>query len=198
MQPPARRTASGWAVSPDIVEHVESILGPIDEGWRDERSESGIVAVRSRGQPYESASTYLTLGLSRHVLAMASGRDVRQEFLFTADNRFEGAHIASFLQSFAEFVATEHRALLRGEVIGPSEPVIPGTRLNAVYAAIPVLHDKRLRTFEGTQPPTVFVWIIPIHDEEADFVRERGWEAFEDRLEAAEVDLCDLERESVV
>ncbi len=63
---------------------------------------------------------------------------------------------------------------------------------------MPVLHDERLRTFNGTEPPTVFAWIVPIHEEEAHYVRERGWEAFEERLEAADPDLCDLEREPVV
>jgi hypothetical protein len=181
-----------------LVGHVESILGRIDAGWSDEESESGIVVVRARDQPDKGASTYVTLGLSRHVLAMGAGHEVRQELVFAADHRVEGGHIAAFLQSFAEFVVGEHRALLRGEVIGPSEPVLPGTRLNAVYAAMPVLHDERLRILEGTQPPTVFVWVVPLHEEEAGFVREHGWEAFEDRLEAAEVELCDLDRESVV
>jgi hypothetical protein len=129
---------------------------------------------------------------------MSSGRDVRQELVVAADDRFESTHIASFLETFSEFIVKEHRALLRGEVIGPSEPVIPGVRLNAVYTAIPVLHDERLRTFDGTKPATVFVWIVPIHEEEATFVRERGWEAFEERLEAADPDLCDVDRESVV
>jgi len=129
---------------------------------------------------------------------MSAGRDVRQEFIFAAYDRFESTHVASFLQTFAEFVVEEHRALRRGQVIGPSEPVIPGIRLNAVYTAIPVLHDERLRTFDGTRPPTIFAWIVPIHEEEADYVRERGWEAFEERLEANDGDLCDLERESVL
>jgi Suppressor of fused protein (SUFU) len=186
------------ATGSELIGHLESTLGQIDSGWRHEESGSGIAIVRTRDQPYDGASTYVTLGVCRHVFKMDTGRDVRQEFIVSADDRFESTHVASFLQTFAEFVAARHQALLRGEVIGPSEPVIPGIRLNAIYTAIPVLHDERLRTFDGTRPPTVFAWIVPIHGEEADYVRERGWEAFEERLEAAEADLCDLERDSVV
>jgi hypothetical protein len=181
-----------------LIDHVESTVGRIEFGWRHEGSASGITVVRARDQPYEGASTYVTLGVSRHVLKMSTGRDVRQEFIVAADARFESTHVASFLQTFAEFVTEGHQALLRGQVIGPSEPVIPSIRLNAIYTAIPVLHDKRLRTFDGTEPPTVFAWIVPIHEEEADYVRQQGWEAFEERLEAADIDLCDLGRDSVV
>jgi hypothetical protein len=154
--------------------------------------------VRIRDQPWEGVSAFVTLGLSHHVLVMESGREVRQELLFAAEDRFPDAAIASFLQTFGEFVLRRHRALLRGDVVGPSEPVIPGTRLNGVYAAIPVLHDERLRTFEGTRPPTVFVWVVPIHGAEAEFVRKQGWEIFEDRLESSDVNLCDLRREPII
>lgn len=181
----------------ELVRHIETTVGRIDSGWMPEASGTGIVVARIHDQPDEGTSTFVTLGLSRHLLVMTSGREVRQEFIFAARDRFESQQIASFLQTLAESVGQSHHALLRGDVVGPSDPLIPGIRLNAGYAAIPVLHDPRLRTFDRTDPATVFVWIVPIHGEEADFVRRNGWETFEERLEEAEIDLCDLERNPI-
>lgn len=180
-----------------LLEHVESTVGRIDSGWRASESESGISVARIRDQPYDGVSTYVTLGLNRHVLRM-NAREVRQEFIVTADDHVDGRPIASFLQTFAEFVAGKRRALLRGEVVGPSDPVVPGSEMKAIYAALPVLHSDALRTFDGTSPPTVFVWIVPIHSDEAECVRRHGWDAFEDRLVEADPDLCDFARSSVV
>lgn len=177
-----------------LVEHLESLLGPIDAGWQNDKSKSGIAVARFRDQPWEDVSTFATLGLSNHVLPMGAERDVRQELVFVAEGGFADAAIASFLQTFAEFVVDHHRALLRGDVIGPSKPIVPETHMNAIYAAIPVLHDERLQTFDGTRPPTVLVWVVPLHAAEAIFVRKHGWEAFEDRLEAADPNLSDLQR----
>jgi len=55
-----------------------------------------------------------------------------------------------------------------------------------------------LATYEETLPPTVIVWLVPILPAEAAYVRDAGWEQFEDLLERSDVDLFDLQRASVV
>jgi hypothetical protein len=46
----------------------------------------------------------------------------------------------------------------------------------------------------GSQPPTVFVWLIPQPADEAEYVKQVGWERYEDRLEAEGVDFWSLDR----
>jgi hypothetical protein len=177
-----------------LIEHIENVLGRIEEGWGLTDSPSGIRVVAVRHQPIHGAVTYLTIGLSDHVLPMNPTRDVRQELVFSAHESFPRGPISSFLLTFSEFVASKHRALLRGDVVGPADSIIPGVRLNSVYSAIPMTFPERLATFDGTIPPTVLVWLIPLHEKEAEFAKSQGWNRFEDLLEEKDPDLLDLNR----
>jgi hypothetical protein len=75
------------------------------------------------------------------------------------------AQISSFLLTLCDFILSKHKALLRGDVIGPSDPIVPGVSVNAIYAAIPDVDG--FATYSYTTPPTVFVRVIPLHGTEA-------------------------------
>lgn len=182
----------------DLVEHLERHLGPLDAGWKPRgEADEGIRVVRFADQPEPGVTTYVTLGLSRRPLPMPGGRQVRQELLFVADDRAPAEQVASFLMTFAEWVAGRGRALLRGDVVGPGPSLIPEVACDSIYAAIPVLHEDGLATFPGSEPPTVIVWAMPLRRSEAELVRERGWESFEDLLERRPPDFADLDRPAV-
>lgn len=91
----------------------------------------------------------------------------------------------------------QNRALLRGDVVGPSAPLIAGVRVCGVYASNPVFFDDAFATFAGSTPPTVIVYLIPLPREDAALVRSLGWEAFEEKLEVSEVNFGDLNRPPV-
>jgi antitoxin YqcF len=182
----------------NIADHLESFLGSIDYGWKDNDSENAISVARFRNQPVDGMSTYVTLGLSHHVLSMPNKREVRQELVFSTFDTVPRDDIVSFLLSFSDFILTKHEALLRGQVIGPADPIISGSSMNAVYASMPVIFDDEFATFEGTSPSTVFVWLIPIFENEAKYIQEYGWEVFEDVLEQQDPDLWDVVRKPVV
>jgi hypothetical protein len=74
-----------------LTDHLESFLGEIDEAWK---SDEGIRVLRFRDQPVERMSTYVTLGLSDHVLPMSGERTVRQELVFTAGDQYPPPQIA--------------------------------------------------------------------------------------------------------
>ena len=71
---------------------------------------------------------------------------------------------------------------------------MPGATLEAMYAASPVVYPDGFAVFERSEPPTVFVWLIPIDAEEAELIDSHGWSWFEDQLEAQQPDLFDLRR----
>jgi hypothetical protein len=178
-----------------LINHVEYFLGAIDDAWQ---SESGIKVAHFRDKPVDGVATYVTLGLSHHVLPMHGERTVREELVFSAYEKYPRAQIASFLLTFCDFVLSKHKALLRSNVIGPSDPIMPDVSLNAIYAAIPVVFDEGFATYSDTSPPTIFVWLIPLHGTEAKFVKKNGWSQFEDILEAKDPDLWDLNRDPVL
>lgn len=182
----------------NIVDHVESFLGKIDYGWKNNDTESAISVARFCDQPVEGMNTYVTLGLSHHALSMPKEREVRQELVFSVFDTVSSDDVVSFLLSFSGFILEKHEALLRGQVVGPAGPIISGSLMNAVYASMPVMFDDEFATFDGTSPSTVLVWLIPIFENEAKYVQEHSWEAFEDILEQQDPDLWDLNRGAVV
>jgi hypothetical protein len=76
--------------------------------------------------------------------------------------------------------------------------VCRGSACSHLYVSNPVVYPDALGVYEGTEPATVVAWLFPVTDDEAEVVRTRGWSHFEDLLEAADVDLLDLERSSIV
>jgi hypothetical protein len=181
-----------------LIAHIEGLLGHIDSGWSTGSGSTQIQVAKFVDQPFRCATTYVTLGLSDHVFSMPRAREVRQEFVFTAYDRFPGEQIASFMLTFCERLIVMKQALLRGDVVGPSDPIIPGVAVNAVYATVPVVFDDAFHTYSGSSPPTVMVWLLPLLSSEAGFVKRNGWSQFEDILETEDPDLWDLNRKSII
>jgi hypothetical protein len=123
---------------------------------------------------------------------------VRQELLFAAYDRYAPPKIASFLLTFSKHVLSEKRALLRGDVMGPYKPLISGVAADSIFCALPVMFNSGLTTFYDTDPPTVFVWLIPIANAEAHFIKLHGWNRFEDLLESEQPDFWNLDRASLI
>jgi hypothetical protein len=156
-----------------------------------------VQACRFRDQPYASATTYTTLGLSHHVLRMNETRDVRQELLVSVHESQAREELAGLLLEIASRVLQEQKALLRGEVLQLGAPILHGSEATALYASLPVLFTEGLATFSGTEPPTIFVWLFPILPSEVRFIASHGWSAFEDLLERRDPDLLDLRRSPI-
>jgi hypothetical protein len=177
-----------------LISHIERTLGQLDKGWSLDGCSGSFQVARFRNRPFDGVSTYATLGLSRHTLPMSKEREVRQEFVFSTYEKFSPDKIASFMLSFGEYVLERHQALLRGDVVGPVEPIIPSVAANAVYASVPVIFDQSFSTYEGTLPSTIMVWLVPLVGNEANFIKSNGWGRFEDILEREDPDLWDLNR----
>ena len=177
-----------------ISTHMERHLGTIERGWSTSMGATGVQVCRFRDQPYPSASTYATLGLSHHVLHLKESREVRQELLLSVQASQAQEKLAATLFEVATCMLQEHRALLRGEVIHLGAPLPHGVEATALYASLPALFPESLATYSGTEPPTVFVWLFPIFPGEARFIAAHGWSAFEDLLEQRAPDLFDLHR----
>lgn len=64
------------------------------------------------------------------------------------------------------------QALLRGSVCAGSSEVPGVPRL--FYATIPVFLRDGFRTWQGSDPPTVFVWLVPITSAEHQYIERRG------------------------
>lgn len=181
-----------------MIEHIERYLGEIDQGWKDDNSSEGLQVVFFRDCPSETVTTFLSLGLSEHVLWLQEDKEVRQELVFSVYSLPNSELVVSLLMSLCEAIIGRGKAVLRGEVIPFSTALVEITRFSAVYCTIPVFFDDEFCSYEGSSPPTVMVCVLPIHQCEVEFIAANGWESFEDLLESKDPDLCSLEREPVI
>ena len=173
-----------------LPDHLEKHLGTMAGGWTGE-----INVALFENQPEVGVSTYVTMGLSRQALDLSDSKSVRMELLTSVYREYDRDEVAGFLQTFAESLADRGRALRRGDVVGPGEPLISGVSASCIYAAIPVFFDDDFATLRETDSSTVLVWVMPVLKEEAHFIRSYGWDPFETALEESSVDFWDLDRE---
>jgi hypothetical protein len=70
------------------------------------------------------------------------------------------------------------------------------TKMNSLYFTLPFYFDNAFQELILENKGVVFPLIIPVHQEEAELIREKGWNAFEEFLEKNEInDLWDLKRD---
>ncbi|MFF1820714.1 suppressor of fused domain protein [Kribbella sp. NPDC058245] len=151
--------------------------------------------VRFSGGSDADSVGYATLGLSRHpLLSSTSGRTIRQELLMLAAESVAPDQVASLLLQVGSMALAGHRPLLRGDVIGPADSIVPTSHLTALYVTMPVYFPDEFATFAGTDGDVVVAWLVPITTGEADFIASRGWDVFEDRLAEQDPHLVDLHR----
>jgi antitoxin YqcF len=184
-------------MSDALVHHMERVMGPIAHGWAANAPSVVRVCCFERC-PREGLVTYSTLGLSDHVLHLPRNREVRQELLLSVDVHQADANLAMLLAHVAEQVENDHKALLRGAIVSLSHPVSPMSGCTALYVSLPVVFPETIATYGGSNPPTVFAWMIPIHPSEAALIREGGWSEFEDRFERGDPDTFDLRRPPIL
>lgn len=181
-----------------IVEHAERYLGEIDQGWKDNTPNNDLKIVSFKGCPLEPVTTFMSLGLSNHILDISEAKKVRLEIVFSAYSMTISSMVVSFLLSLCEAILSRGKAVLRGEIIPLSKELATRIGFDAVYCAIPVFFDEAFSTYDNSSPPTVVVWALPIYSSEIAYIKANGWESFESLLEEKNPDLCSLERAPVI
>jgi hypothetical protein len=145
--------------------------------------------------------SYATIGLFKTPLtSRVSGRHQHLELLACGHPVPDEDHgpLPGVLEWVAGRLVADGQAVLRGEVIPLPMPLLPGSTMTALYAAPPVYFDDDFASVvleNGVE--TSVVWLVPIGETEAAFVRERGWGAFEEELVRQDPDLLDLHRTEI-
>jgi suppressor of fused protein SUFU len=185
-----------------LIGHLERYLGEIECGWT--RSPDGekmpFQVARCRGGILEGTAAYCTIGLSKFSLcSVKSSRNIKQELLIFVREPCDAPNVPAVLQQLAAASLHHESPYLRGEIIERSNPMFRGKNFVAFYAAAPFLLPDEFGVVTGkTEDDVVLVWMIPITADEAAFVREFGWREFENLIQARQVDLSSLNRESIL
>ncbi len=185
----------------ELLSHFEARLGQMVEGWS--RGPDGTpmpftVAKFQRGV-IPDVVAYATIGLSDHALAGAGrGGSIYQELMIIVRSSSDPHIFPGVLQQLANLALDQRRAYLRGDAIGPWGPIVPGSKMEAFYAAVPVYYDDGFAAVNIDAGKRVAIaWMAPIGRTEAAFVGTAGWRSFESQLIARDPDLLDLSRDEM-
>lgn len=184
---------------PGLVAHFEAFMGPVRSGWMTAPTGEPMpfqVVRWSRGADVGSLA-YSSLGLSRHPLAGPTDEPVRQELLVLATPGLPVEYVLTVMTEAGHAALGRRRALRRGQVLGPVAPPVPGSAMAALYVARPVYFPDELATWHSEAGDVDVQWLVPISGREAAYVRDHGWEAFEELLAAQDPDLVDVYRGDV-
>ena len=168
-----------------VLAHFERHLGQTAGGWSQDASGVRLPfdVLRFDNAPHGGCTSYVTVGLSEHLL---DGR-FRLELIMGLQASVDPP--LPVLVRVGEEIISRHAALLRGDVVK-----VGGGGVEWLYATVPVYYPDALAQVDGV----AVVWLVPVSDSEAQFVKQHGWDPFEDRLAEADPDLTDLRRSPVV
>lgn len=182
-----------------LVDHLERYLGELEVGWSvdEDGREMPFQVVRFPRGSGSGTVSFATLGLSRYPLRSHSGKEIRHELLMIVPDRLREGPVPALLQQIGIEVLAAAAPLLRGDVVGPRGSLLQGSPMEAVYVAMPVYFPDEFAVYEDDADPIVIAWLVPISAQEAEYVKEHGWNAFEARLADTDPDLTDPFRPSL-
>jgi hypothetical protein len=183
----------------ELIDHLETFLGQISGGTvGDETTPDGVqVGWFAPDVPFTGVSTMATVGLSRHHLTMSGDRSLHQELLMHLPVDDQPRNAAGLLFQVAAMLIDRGHGLLRGEIVGPYGRLFDRGEMTALYATIPVYLADAFSVCETATGAVVLTWLVPITDDEANYIHTHGWSQFEDALVAEDPDLTDLLRPSL-
>lgn len=179
----------------DILRHhIDSFCGNEPDALYSEDSLQ-IKVARFDNIPDVGLTTFISIGLSGHLLQQNSGRDIRQELLITVDNTFAKLPIEEVIFSVSKILLAEHKAVSCGQVLGPMASLFPEveSNLTSLLCSYPAFFPEEFSFFES-DTTTVLVELIPIQTSEAEFVQIEGASKFFEMIDEGKVDMLDYNR----
>ncbi|NOU68829.1 hypothetical protein GC096_32945 [Paenibacillus sp. LMG 31461] len=154
----------------EYTDFLEKHMGKIQYGWTSNESNQKLPfqIVKYAGGPFSGTVSYSTLGLSNEELrSSVSGKQIRQELIFTSYAFHGDNNIPGILQQIGQQALKNKTAFLRGDVIGPYGQLFDKSELEALYVTCPVYFPDEFQTYT-TENKTSIVqsWIVPITSKE--------------------------------
>jgi len=180
----------------DLTRHLETYLGPIEAGWSKDYDARPMPfqVVRFAEKKDLGAMVYCTLGLSASALPSPTSSMLIRHELIMLEPPGAQLGIPNTLQQLGLEAMKAQQAFLRGDVIGPRGTLWPQSAMEALYVSVPVYFPEAFASCGAV----VLAWLFPITASEANYVRDRGFRAFEALLLEHDPNLVDIHRPSVV
>jgi hypothetical protein len=184
-----------------LEQHLTRLLGPPSRLTAARDSEDNRKAAFALGLfddvPAEGAFTLVSSGISEHELRDEEGA-ARVEILFSAWNRFRDGSLEETLFTLGDTIIDAGTVIHTGLLYELPRTVTDNTVMRHLLAYPPTYFDDALASVDVDGGTIGLVWMIPLHEEEADFIEAHGADAFADLLAEHDPDLLDLRRQSIV
>lgn len=181
-----------------LVDHVETHLGPIAGEWDTDPGGRDLPfrIVHYDGKAPPGTEIFSTLGLSDYEL---SADGARIELLMIAPARLTAGTIPPILVSAGELPIELDDVPHVGDTFRSIDALREVSPMDCLYVGRPLYVPPELNPFDNGGVPdaitVLFLWLIPVYEQEADFIDAEGWEAFERLMWDLDVDPTDFTRE---
>jgi hypothetical protein len=183
-----------------LEEHLTRILGPPSRltAARDpeDNRKAPFALALFDDEPAEGAFTLASSGISEHELRDDEGT-ARVEILLSAWNRFRDESLDQTLFSLGQSIIDAGTVITAGLLYELPRSVTDNSVMRHLLAYPPTYFDDELASVAVEGGTIGLVWLIPLHEEEADLVEAEGADAFIDLAAERDPDLLDLRRPSI-
>jgi len=183
-----------------IARHALSVIGgtPAVHGYFDAEEKSSIDVLGCSGSPCTDASTYATIGLSESSSGFFSnGKEIGVEVVMAANDRYP--LIPNIVSTCAFNRINSQMSIHPGAVHrNVIREYYPESTMAHVLFILPFFWDARLKSTMIENRLVSWLYSMPISNGELEFLDRRGFEALEDELYRADVDILDIGRPGLI
>lgn len=178
----------------------ETLKGKLSIGrYNDEDEKNIITIITSNNSPQKGVNSFGTVGLNDIEIGFEEegGKEIRVELLGSAYKEFEMyPYILSncVFKIINEQIPCYPGAIYKNMVSG----VFPGKAMKHILFKSPFLWGGNPKEIDFRDIIITWLYAIPISDEELKFAEEVGFDNLDEKFEEAQIDIFDLNRESVI
>jgi antitoxin YqcF len=168
----------------------------VSKYW-DDRNVSNIDILSVVNRPFDSVSSYSTIGLSDHSIELSVDEaPLRIEIVGVSSTVYE--QYPNILASCAFCIVNSKFSVFHGKVFRDIiKMYYPNSEMKHVLFVSPFLW-KDLKTLEFPNKKVAWLLAVPISENEYLFALEKGTDSLEELFEQEEIDIFNLERESIL
>ncbi len=141
-----------------------------------------------------SAPSWIHLTAGASVAPMDDGYELEFVLLTEAPEKLA----IKLLAMVANLHADERYPMSLGQTLEVGHGWLPGASADHLLVALPTAFDPELEWLSDRTRNVRFIWLVPVTRAEAEFAREHGPIALQERLGAAGADVAALVRDSVI
>lgn len=173
-----------------VLSHQHTFLGFPSRVWHfaPDGQELPYQILKFPDTPLQDAATFSTLGLSlipcRQTGGVGESQDMRLELIISAYSRIEDWAVIRIMMAFADTIARQRIAPYNGEVINWGQPIrSDNPQFRHLFCTHPLLFEDGFARLDSIFPPTIFVALYPITQEEASYATDYGLKLSEKFIE---------------